>query len=230
MNIHQLNHKFQMACIMGDYNIVKHLCENYDITAIYETDAFMRACKSNNYDIVKYIVSLFTINPRYKPIDLPKIMNELTETYMVNIITIFIKCNIKIIKYIFMLNTMYKEYDAIMDIIDFPLEDIIIYIDNEKAIDRYKKIDFMCNLYKINNRYKPINIHHSDEFLFRTGDKLSVLFYIINLYKKDKNYKPINLYVKNQWNDIIFHMRRVKKIKSYVMSLGDYRNNNKLLI
>jgi hypothetical protein len=223
-NSGNININYQMACIVGDFDMVKKICENNAVD-IYDSLAVLRLYRSNNIDIVKYIMTLYKTNPRYKPIDL-SVLNNKDEKWMPNIRTIFIRCNIDIVKFLFMLN-VYDEYPAIIDIIDMPLEDIIIYIVNESIIDGIEKLEFMCNLYKINHRYKPINIHHNNESLFRLTDRHCMLFYLINLYKKDKNYKPINSWTVSEWNDIIFHMRKSNKIKMYMVSLGHMCSNAK---
>ncbi len=215
-NSGNININYQMACIVGDFDMVKKICENNAVD-IYDSLAVLRLYRSNNIDIVKYVMTLYKTNPRYKPIDL-SVLNNKDEKWMPNIRTIFIRCNIDIIKYLFMLN-VYDEYPAIIDIIDMPLEDIIIYIVNENIIDGIEKLEFMCNLYKINHRYKPINIHRENESIFRFLENRYIIFYLITLYKKDKNYKPINIYAKTEWSGKV-DMKKTPDAKIYMKSLG----------
>jgi hypothetical protein len=215
-NCGNINISYQMACIVGDFNMVKNLCDN-NIVDIYDSLAVLRLCRSNNINIVKYVMTLYKTNPRYKPIDL-KVLNNMDENWLVNITRIFISCNIDIVKFLFMLN-IYDEYPAIIDIINMQLEDIVVYVINKDIVDGIEKLEFMCNLYKINHRYKPINIHRENESIFRFLEDRSIIFYLITLYKKDKNYKPINIYAKTEWSNIV-DMKKTHYAKIYMKSLG----------
>ncbi len=83
----------------------------------------------------------------------------------------------------------------------------------------YDIVQYLVNLYKTDNTYKPININNNGFRWACDKGHYNIVRYLIELYKIDPIYKPIDIHVENEegfrWANENGHHNIVK----YLMNL-----------
>lgn len=94
-----------------------------------------------------------------------------------------------------------------------------------RAFGKYDIIRYLCELYRNDSKYRPININNNREVSFRSAciyGHYDTVKYLVELHYKDRNYKPINIH---DWNEEGFTEACINGHYMIVKYLVELHNN-----